>query len=607
MSKKACIPIMGITVFGVTALLIISVGIVGFIGVGQATHSTRALWAEQSRTLINAMEESIDTQLSPLRDQALWVAQNISTLDDRESLDEFIFGTLAATPQVLGVALFTPDGKSRQWQRDERQAQNFDWSDRSQILDWIGQVETSGTPTWREPIWLGGELGISTLLHDIPLYDADERFIGVFSQIVPITDFSLLLSRNYASTGVTPFVLYDEDYVLAHPFLINNLIRNETGYKALLDIEELGDVILTGLAMPTSEEPFIADATDLDTKVVKWGDDHFIYIYRTVTRYGDKPWTIGAYINSSLLPNDETDRLIRTSLVALSVLVVAVIAAIVIGRRVSIPIVAIANAAGRVESGELSGAEKLPSSSIREINTANTSFNKMVDGLAERDMMRNTLGRFVPEEVANSLLAGGGNIEPLVTDATILFCDIADFTRMTESLGPVRTVNVLNHYFSSMVEILERHGGVVTQFQGDAILATFNVPVTNAQHAANAIVAAHAMLHAVDTSRFADQVIRIRIGINSGPVVAGAIGAEGRLNYTVHGDAVNLAARLESLNKEYDTRLLVAGSTLALAGEENYVRVGDVAVRGQTQSITVFTPPQTGFAHGEHADTRSSA
>ena len=140
-----------------------------------------------------------------------------------------------------------------------------------------------------------------------------------------------------------------------------------------------------------------------------------------------------------------------------------------------------------------------------------------------------------------------------------------------------------------MVDILEQHGGVVTQFQGDAILATFNVPITNDKHAGNAIEAALEMLNRVAGNRYEDETLNIRIGINTGTVVAGAIGAKGRLNYTVHGDAVNLAARLEALNKEYGTRLMVSESSAAQVDAFEFTRIGEVTVRGQTQSINIYT------------------
>jgi len=140
-----------------------------------------------------------------------------------------------------------------------------------------------------------------------------------------------------------------------------------------------------------------------------------------------------------------------------------------------------------------------------------------------------------------------------------------------------------------MVDILEQHGGVVTQFQGDAILATFNVPVADVNHARNAIQAAQQMLDCTASNEFDGETLNIRIGINTGSVVAGAIGAKGRLNYTVHGDAVNLAARLEALNKEYGSRLLISESSAAQAPDLELSRIGEVTVRGQTRSTGLFT------------------
>ncbi|MBT8436063.1 MAG: adenylate/guanylate cyclase domain-containing protein, partial [Gammaproteobacteria bacterium] len=126
-------------------------------------------------------------------------------------------------------------------------------------------------------------------------------------------------------------------------------------------------------------------------------------------------------------------------------------------------------------------------------------------------------------------------------------------------------------------------------FQGDAILATFNVPIADANHARNAVHAALEMLNTVATSEYVGVKLNIRIGINTGQVVAGAIGARGRLNYTVHGDAVNLAARLEALNKEYATRLMISESSAASIDDVQLSRVGEATVRGQTRSIALYT------------------
>ena len=314
-----------------------------------------------------------------------------------------------------------------------------------------------------------------------------------------------------------------------------------------------------------------------------------MFLYRDITRYGPVPWTIGAYINTTLQSGSETERIFKSLVAGLLVLFVAMLTSIFVGRKVSTPIQAIVGASNAVNAGLFDQVKPLRGSRIRELDDASTSFNDMVNGLRERQLIRDTLGRFVPERVASSLLAGGGELPVQETEATILFSDIESFTQITEDLGPVKIVEVLNAYFSAMFDILERHDGVVTQFQGDAILATFNVPIADPDHAMKALIAAQDMLASVEANSFAGESIKIRIGINTGNVVAGAIGAHGRLNYTVHGDAVNLAARLEAMNKECGTRLLISEYSVAQLPDLELSFIGKTAARGQSQTFKIYT------------------
>lgn len=584
MPDKRRIPITAITVFGTSSLLVITVGIVLFLGFGQAVQSTRQLWAEQSEGLIDSMESSLDARLKPIRDQALWMARDIKDVSDLASLDDYVFGALAATPQVIGIAVVDANGMSRRWHRESRSAIDEDWSTRSFIKDYMAVVEQDDKPTWRDPIFTY-TVKKSTLLHDIALHDASGGFIGILAQIVPISEISGSLAREYSETGITPFVLYNRQFVLAHPQIFNGSEENP-----LPPLESFGDLVLARIWSPDEEAAFISSAmTDTRASGVFWGENYYLYLYRNIERYGPAPWTIGAYLNTTLLEDDQGERALRALIAGLVVLVLAIIASIIVGRKVSSPVKAIVRAAEAVDAGELERVEPLGGSHIRELDDASTAFNRMVGGLRDRALIRDTLGRFVPEKVASSLLAGGGKLDVVETEATILFCDIEAFTRLTESLGPVKIVDVLNAYFSRMVEILEQHGGVVTQFQGDAILATFNVPVSDPAHASHAVRAADAMLTSVAGSEYAGERLNIRIGINTGNVVAGAIGARGRLNYTVHGDAVNLAARLEAMNKEFGTRLLISDFTAAQLEGFELAAIGKTTARGQSQSLEVFT------------------
>lgn len=210
---------------------------------------------------------------------------------------------------------------------------------------------------------------------------------------------------------------------------------------------------------------------------------------------------------------------------------------------------------------------------------------------AERDMatVSQIFGRFVPEAVAKTMIHDRGVLDPVERQATVLFIDIAGFTNLTESKGARATVNIINAYFDTATEIISKHNGIVTQFQGDGILAVFNVPIENAAHTQCAFDAAIEILDTVRESTFAGERFTIRIGLNSGLLIAGNIGGGGRQSYTVYGDTVNLAARLEALNKQYGTSLLVSQSSTSLILNSDLRKIDDVSIKGFSAPVGIYT------------------
>ncbi len=208
--------------------------------------------------------------------------------------------------------------------------------------------------------------------------------------------------------------------------------------------------------------------------------------------------------------------------------------------------------------------------------------------LAQLALIRQVFGKYVPESVAAAILDGQGHLEPTHALATILYTDIVGFTTTAESMSPEHVVGMLNEYFPAVIEPITRCGGVVNQFQGDAMLVTFNVPVEDPNHAQHAVQAAVEIQAALQGRLFEGVTLDTRIGVNTGQVIAGNVGSGDRMNYTVHGDAVNLAARLEQLNKEYDSRILISESTRELVSGFDMSAAGEVQVRGKSQPVNVF-------------------
>jgi adenylate cyclase len=220
----------------------------------------------------------------------------------------------------------------------------------------------------------------------------------------------------------------------------------------------------------------------------------------------------------------------------------------------------------------------------------NLLIESVIEGSAARD-----LSRFVPQEIAQKVIQseeGAITGKGEVSECTIMFTDIEGFTAISETLTPEQLIEALNRYFSLIAGPITEHGGVISQFQGDAVLATFNVPKPDSDHASNAVRAALDIQSVLDGVEFGDGIhFNTRVGINTGTVVGGLVGSGDRVGYTVHGDNVNLTARLEQLNKDYGTRIIVADSTLEKIPDGSYAfsELGEVSVRGLNRPVRIYT------------------
>lgn len=208
----------------------------------------------------------------------------------------------------------------------------------------------------------------------------------------------------------------------------------------------------------------------------------------------------------------------------------------------------------------------------------------------EQNFIRETFGQYVPDSVVNTILEDRGRLLPKKREATILFVDIEGFTALGERLDAEGLFTVLDAYFNEVGQAIAENGGTITQFQGDAILAGFNVPVADPNHADHAIAAAKAILSRVSEQSYQGERVKVRIGIHTGEVVAGTVGGGARLTFTVHGTAVNMAARLEQLNKSTETRVLISDATLQAAKDGQGTRpIGSFPIPGLRQPVVVST------------------
>jgi adenylate cyclase len=237
---------------------------------------------------------------------------------------------------------------------------------------------------------------------------------------------------------------------------------------------------------------------------------------------------------------------------------------------------------GRYDTG-------VPITTGDELGDLAVSFNQMVEGLREREKIRDAFGTYLDKEVAEYILSEEFPEEGVELEVSVLFCDVQEFTRFAARANAQEVVSRLNELFELVVPIISRHGGHVDKFVGDGTLAVFGAPEPYPDHAERAVRAAVEMVREANESD--RDVLRIGVGVNTGRVVAGSIGGAGRLDFSVIGDPVNVAARVESATRQTDSDILITEATARKLGDDfELTECGPVELRGIDEPMTLFAP-----------------
>jgi len=284
--------------------------------------------------------------------------------------------------------------------------------------------------------------------------------------------------------------------------------------------------------------------------------------------------------------------IINIAVLAGALLVMALYARVALGRMVIAPLGKVVDAMRSVQAGQLD--RELDLRRRDEIGVLAGTYNYMVRGLRERESLKDAFNRYVSPQVYEHFKKGAVKLTGETRKAVVLFSDIRSFTTLSEQLTPSEVVAMLNEYFTEMVEIVFKHDGFVNKFIGDAIMAIYNVPLDQPDPELRAVKTALEMIASLDRlnqrrvarGQFA---IKIGIGVNTGPVVAGNLGHERRLEYTVIGDTVNLAQRLESQTKVAGAPILISQSTFLACGQHlNAQQLPPVKVKGKAEPVVLY-------------------
>jgi adenylate cyclase len=274
------------------------------------------------------------------------------------------------------------------------------------------------------------------------------------------------------------------------------------------------------------------------------------------------------------------------------ILILSFLLSIVISRFYSKPLLRLKDCAQSIANGNYDIRTGITTGD--ELGILSDTFNDMAVSLKEKELMYDTFGKVVTPEIRNWLLQGNTNLGGETVCATILFCDIRGFTTLSEQINPKQVVTLLNKYFSSMEQCIVKHKGIINKYIGDAIMAIFGVPLSNpnqALDAYNCCLDMRKTLIELNKELEAENLPQIRfgIGLHTGNVLAGNIGSNSRMEYTVIGDTVNLASRLESYNKIYKTKLLISPTTYeAVKSFSDVIKISDVQIRGKANKMDIY-------------------
>ena len=448
-------------------------------------------------------------------------------------------------------------------------------------------------PMWGELLWRQ-EYGQAVLNYQQAVVHGGE-VLGVLSAWVSIEQLSEFLSDQEMEFGSNVFILFGPNRVLAHPLMA-------FGYDGLNRATPLprqdrfADPVVA--AMWTENEDFSIAEQFLahpDTRFVRFGDLEYVVLFKELPGYGDRPLKIATYF----LARDITAEVARLKWGIIFCLIVAAVsagAAALIGQKISKPVRRLSESAKRIHDLDIADVGNIEGSFFRELDDAANSYNFMLEGLRWFE-------RYVPKRLVRQLMHyhTGTEFKSSHRDVVIMFTDIVGFTSMSEHLTAPATADFLNKHFAGLTECVERHDGIVDKFIGDSVMAIWGALEDQEDTADRACQAATDIANLVADynrrrrgSEASAAPLRLRIGMHVGRVVVGNIGSTDRLSYTVVGDAVNVAQRLEEAGKmlaDFDAEVIILASGAvrgALVQPLEFSRMGAHKLRGREELVEIY-------------------
>jgi adenylate cyclase len=388
-------------------------------------------------------------------------------------------------------------------------------------------------------------------------------------QIDEINDVARVVSK---SPDVTQFVVYDER---------GRVLADASGTRSIYSqtADPLGMRLL---------------ALDRDESYMEWQESELL-VGRAVVLGNTSIGAVMTGLSTESLAHKIRTITLQGIFLGLLTLLIAWALTLLFAKQITTPLRELADVAGQMAAGRFS--IRVAEKSKDEIGRLAGAFNEMATGLQEREWLKDMFGRFVSQEVADGIREGKIILEGENRVVSVLFCDIREFTDFSERHTPNEVVKLLNEYLPLVVQAAQKHGGMVNKFGGDSTLIIYGAPYEVQNDALKAVLTALeiqlAVRHLNTQLAQTGESLRVGVGINTGVALAGAVGPMERQEYTVIGNTVNLAARIDGLNKQFPEHdILISAWTYEALGEYRsqfeLVSLGDVPIRGRGEPIEIW-------------------
>lgn len=578
----------------IMVIVVAGIGLTAWQQWSIARDATEELTRRNAQLVIDQVEAQLIHYLDPLAGYVDWIADMATTgqdlgLGEAENSYRMLSASVAALPQIVGAGIVSADGATLGVSRSAGSRAFADRNTaavRATMPAGLDKVEDGGA-VWSKPAF-----DAQAAAPVVRLWRAvrrDGEYLGAVYAGVSFAGISEAVSDVSSRFDGTAFLLDGARDVLAHPNL-TSAHPDYTEGRTVIGLERSGDLVLQGLIeRAASGRPSGGGFTTVEANL---DGMNYVGFLRPIRPAGDDAWTLGVWFLATDMLG-QRQRVIASAWIGLSLIAAALAMSWIAGNLIAGPIRETALAVNALSQMDLDAVSQLPRSSIRELDDLAKAFNSM------RGALR-LFGTYVPRSLVNRLVkAEGERIDSSERQVAIMFTDIVGFTSFSEGKSAGEVADFLNDHFQILGRCVDNSFGTIDKYIGDALMAFWGAPEDMEDAPVRACYCAMAIADALERDNAKRRKeglppVHVRIGLHTGPALVGNIGAEGRVNYTVIGDNVNICQRVESLGRDVDvprnttTILITDAVAKQLPSSMPFVHIGNFSVKGREEDVVVY-------------------